>query len=53
MFLKIPLSIHKEIQKPVFFGSISLPSYILNGDGILSPFSPISLPSRAKNKSLL
>lgn len=34
--LKIPLSIYKEIPKLVVFGRISLPSYVLKGDGILS-----------------
>lgn len=33
-----------------FFGRISLSRYVLNGDGIFSPFSPIILPSGAKNK---
>lgn len=35
-FKEIPPSIHKEIEKPVVSGGISLPNYVLNGAGILN-----------------
>lgn len=44
-FKEIPLSIYKEIEKPVVFGGMNLPSYVSNGAGRYFEPSPGSSPS--------